>query len=490
MTKINNIKEQNIVDLAKSLLFEKLLVRLDGQFVGASAAISKKSHNFHLDKDLNYGEIFIRDNVPVMIYLLVDGKYEIVRHFLDSCLQLQSIEFQTRGIFPTSFTDVDNHLIADYGQKAIGRVCSVDATLWWPILAYIYVQRTGDEVWAIKKEVQIGLQRFLELILHPQFRDSPTLYVPDGAFMIDRPMDVWGNPLEIQTLLYASLSGAASLIKMDLEQKDSTQSNDFTEIQRHQFNYATAWLKRLRRYLLTHYWVNNQTIQVLRRRPTEEYGASIANEYNIQIETIPHWLQDWLGDNGGYLIGNIRTGRPDFRFFTLGNCLGAIFDIISPLQQRSLFALFLRNRRSLFAQMPLRICHPPLESKDWRLITGFDRKNLPWCYHNGGHWPCLLWFFVLALLRYQNHCDGLSINVSDSFEELLEESYQVFLVRLPQQQWAEYFDGPTGIWIGQQARVYQAWTIAGFLLVHHLLKVNPSDSSIMDLPKLSALKLN
>lgn len=101
-----------------------------------------------------------------------------------------------------------------------------------------------------------------------------------------------------------------------------------------------------------------------------------------------------------------------------------------------------------------------------------------------------MWFFVLALLRYQNHCDGLSINVSDSFEELLEESYQVFLVRLPQQQWAEYFDGPTGIWIGQQARVYQAWTIAGFLLVHHLLKVNPSDSSIMDLPKLSALKLN
>ncbi|MEI6379933.1 MAG: glycoside hydrolase 100 family protein [Cyanobacteriota bacterium ELA615] len=487
MKKTNYIQEQIIVNLAKSLLYEKALVKLDGQFVGARAAIARISQNVHSETDLNYGEIFIRDNVPVMIYLLIDGQYEIVQNFLNICLQLQSTEFQTKGIFPISFIDVNNQLIADYGQRAIGRICSVDATLWWPILAYFYVQRTGDQAWAIKTEVQIGLQRFLELILHPQFRDAPTLYVPDGAFMIDRPMDVWGNPLEIQVLLYASLISSVSLIKMDLEDKNSTQSNAFRDFQYHQFNYATVWLKRLKRYLLTHYWVNNKTIQVLRRRPTEQYGESITNEYNIQTETIPHWLQDWLGNQGGYLIGNVRTGRPDFRFFTLGNCLGAIFDIISPVQQRSLFTLFLRNRHSLFAQMPLRICHPPLESQDWRLITGFDRKNLPWCYHNAGHWPCLLWFFVLAILRYQNRYGDLSIDGSDSFELLLEESYQVLLERLPQQKWAEYFDGPTGIWIGQQARNYQTWTIAGFLLVHHFLKVNPADSSIMNLPNLNQI---
>ena len=489
MVKTSHIEEQIIVNLARSLLYEKALVKLDGQFVGAKAAIAKISQNINSKEDLNYGEVFIRDNIPVMIYLLIDGQYEIVRHFLNTCLELQSTEFQTRGIFPTSFIEVDHHLVADYGQRAIGRICSVDATLWWPILAYLYVQRTGDQDWAIKTEVQIGLQRFLELILHPQFRDAPTLYVPDGAFMIDRPMDVWGNPLEIQVLLYASLMSAASLIKIDLEKENSTQSDDFRQFQQHQFDYAIAWLKRLKRYLLTHYWVNNKTIQVLRRRPTEQYGESVTNEYNIQTETIPHWLQDWLGSQGGYLIGNIRTGRPDFRFFTLGNCLGAIFDIISPEQQRSLFSLFLRNRHSLFAQMPLRICHPPLESQDWRLITGFDRKNLPWCYHNGGHWPCLLWFFVLAILRYQSRYGDLSIDGSSCFEILLEESYQVLLERLPQQKWAEYFDGPTGIWIGQQARIYQTWTIAGFLLVHQFLKVNPADSNIMNLPNIRTLEL-
>jgi hypothetical protein len=486
-----NSFEQSIVKRAQSLLYDQALVKLDGEFVGALAAIPQKSRMTDPAKELNYGEIFIRDNVPVMIYLLVDGKYEIVRHFLDTCLKLQSQEFQTRGIFPTSFVEIQGQLIADYGQRAIGRVCSVDATLWWSILAYLYVQRTGDRAWAVKPAVQHGLQQFLALVLHPQFRDAPTLYVPDGAFMIDRPMDVWGNPLEIQVLLYGALIGAAALIKIDLEEKGCSphrsQSSPFTQSQIHQFRYALAWIKRLKRYLLTHYWVNNKTIQVLRRRPTEQYGESITNEYNIQTETIPHWLQDWLGTQGGYLIGNIRTGRPDFRFFTLGNCLGAIFDILSPVQQRSLFRLFLRNRDSLFAQMPLRICHPPLESKDWRLITGFDRKNLPWCYHNAGHWPCLLWFFIMAVLRYEQRHGHLAADGSALVDPLLQEAYELLLKRLPKQQWAEYFDGPTGIWMGQQARIKQTWTIVGFLLVHHLLKVNPADASIMSLPSLQSL---
>lgn len=487
MVTITDSQEQAIVKRAKSLLYDQALVKIDGQFVGALAAIPKITQKTDLAKDLNYNEIFIRDNIPVMIYLLIDGKYEIVKHFLDTCLKLQSQEFQTRGIFPTSFVEIDGKLTADYGQRAIGRVCSVDSTLWWAILAYIYVQRTGDRPWAVKSEVQMGLQKFLELILHPQFRDAPTLYVPDGAFMIDRPLDVWGNPLEIQVLLYGAIISATSLINMDLSQKSTTQSDTFTQYQRHQVRYGITWLKRLKRYLLTHYWVNNKTIEVLRRRPTEQYGELITNQYNIQTETIPHWLQDWLGSQGGYLIGNIRTGRPDFRFFTLGNCLGAIFDIISPSQQRSLFHLFLRNRDHLFAQMPLRITHPPLESKDWRLNTGFDRKNLPWCYHNSGHWPCLLWFFIVAVLRHEDRHGTLTSQGSPLMEALLQESYELLLNQLPQQKWAEYFDGPTGIWMGQQARINQTWTIAGFLLVHHFLKVNPADVNIMNLPSLSTI---
>ena len=71
--------------------------------------------------------------------------------------------------------------------------------------------------------------------------------------------------------------------------------------------------------------------------------------------------------------------------------------------------------------------------------------------------------------------------------EVLQSSYELLLQRLPQQGWAEYFDGPTGLWTGQQARLNQTWTITGLLLMHHLLRVNPADARIMDLPDLRAL---
>jgi beta-fructofuranosidase len=141
----------------------------------------------------------------------------------------------------------------------------------------------------------------------------------------------------------------------------------------------------------------------------------------------------------------------------------------------------LHNRDHLMAQMPMRICHPPMENEEWRDKTGSDPKNWPWSYHNGGHWPSLLWSFGGAVLlhRQRNHqSDPL---LADQLQGLLEECYRCQLNTLPRQQWAEYFDGPTGSWVGQQARTYQTWTIAGFLLMHHLLRVNPGDVALLDI---------
>ena len=104
-------------------------------------------------------------------------------------------------------------------------------------------------------------------------------------------------------------------------------------------------------------------MQILRRRPTEQYGDDQHfNEFNVQPQVVPSWLQDWLENRGGYLIGNIRTGRPDFRFYSLGNSLACIFGVLPPSEQRALFRLVLHNRQHLMAQMPMRICHPHMLS--------------------------------------------------------------------------------------------------------------------------------
>ncbi len=462
--------ESQVLQQAQSLLYQQAMVSMQGEWVGAIAAIPRrqtsKAQKAEHEGALNYGEIFIRDNVPVMTYLLLQNKTPVVKNFLTTCLHLQSHSHQTRGIFPTSFVEHDGELVADYGQRAIGRVVSIDATLWWVILANAYVNHSQDHDWAAQPQVQSGIQKFLDLILRPGFRESPTLYVPDGAFMIDRPLDVWGAPLEIQVLLYGALRSAANLLRHSPSPRPHTP------------HACIRYARNLRRHLLKHYWVTSRTVQVLRRRPTEQYGDGIQNEFNIQTETIPHWLQDWMGDRGGYLIGNIRTGRPDFRFFTLGNCLGAIFDVMSRNQQYALFRLIMRNQQHLVAQMPLRICHPPLDDVEWRKKTGYDRKNLPWCYHNGGHWACLTWFLVIAMQRQQ---PLMPEDLKYQVRSFLKECYELMLRQLPQQQWAEYHDGPTAYWIGQQARTYQTWTIVGFLLTHHFLHEDPKESHILDL---------
>ena len=109
--------------------FERSLIKIDGQIAGSVAALEHPANN----DALNYGEIFLRDNVPVMIYLLTQKRYDIVKKFLTVCLDLQSTSYQTRGVFPTSFVEESNELIADYGQRSIGRITSADASLWWPI---------------------------------------------------------------------------------------------------------------------------------------------------------------------------------------------------------------------------------------------------------------------------------------------------------------------------------------------------------------------
>ncbi len=451
--------------------FERTLVSVQGSLVGSVAALEHpRSHDA-----LNYGEVFLRDNVPVMLHLLLEGRFDIVRHFLSVCLDLQSSTYQTRGVFPTSFVEENGQLLADYGQRSIGRITSVDASLWWPILCWYYVKRSQDWEFGASQKVQRGVQLLLDLVMHPSFEGTPVLFVPDCSFMIDRPMDVWGAPLEVEVLLFGCLRSCGHLMEIARRDRSSRLLEQRLELTR-------QWIHDLRSFLLKNYWVTSKTMQVLRRRPTEQYGDhQHENEFNVQPQVIPDWLQDWLENRGGYLIGNIRTGRPDFRFYSLGNSLACLFGLLTAPQQRALFRLVLHNRSHLMAQMPMRICHPPMEAAEWMNKTGSDPKNWPWSYHNGGHWPSLLWSFGGAILQHQQSHPQADVLLMGQAKAMLEECYWSQLNQLPRQQWAEYFDGPTGTWVGQQSRTYQTWTIVGFLLLHHLLRVNPDDVSLLSI---------
>jgi hypothetical protein len=119
----------------------------------------------------------------------------------------------------------------------------------------------------------------------------------------------------------------------------------------------------------------------------------------------------------------------------------------------------------LVAHMPMKLCYPAVTERDWESVTGCDPKNVPWSYHNGGSWPVLLWSLTAAAQKTNRI-------------ELAQRAIQVAETYLIDDEWPEYYDGENGEIIGREARMYQTWTIAGYLVANYLIQ-NPEHLSLI-----------
>nr|AHD25653.1 neutral invertase 2 [Camellia sinensis] len=418
---------------------------------------------------LNYDQVFIRDFVPSALAFLLNGEGEIVKNFLLHTLQLQSWEKTVdcyspgQGLMPASFKvrpvplDGSNGafvdvLDPDFGESAIGRVAPVDSGLWWIILLRAYGKLTGDYTLQERVDVQTGIRLILKLCLTDGFDMFPTLLVTDGSCMIDRRMGIHGHPLEIQALFYSALRSSREMLIVNDGTKNLVAAVN---------NRLSALSFHIREY----YWVDMKKINEIYRYKTEEYSTDAINKFNIYPDQIPSWLVDWISEEGGYLIGNLQPAHMDFRFFTLGNLWSIVSSLGTPKQNEGILNLIEAKWDDFVAHMPLKICYPALEYDEWRIITGSDPKNTPWSYHNGGSWPTLLWQFTLACIKMKK-------------PELARKAIDLAEKRLSEDQWPEYYDTRSGRFIGKQSRLFQTWTIAGFLTSKMLLD-NPEMASLL-----------
>ncbi len=426
---------------------EKSIIYIDGKPVGTVAA-----HDPELDA-LNYDQCFVRDFVPSALAFLIEGEVEIVRNFLLATLTLQSHDphmdcFQPgAGLMPASFKveriDGKELLTGDFGEYAIAKVPPVDSALWWLILLRAYVKATGDLAFAHQREFQQGIKLILDLCLIPRFEMFPTMLVPDGAFMIDRRMGVYGYPLEIQVLFYGALRSAQELLVLENGGKQYLHN-------------VEQRLATLGYHVREYYWIDLQRLNEIYRYKEEEFGKEVANKFNIYSESIPLWLTEWLPETGGYLAGNLGPGRMDFRFFALGNLMAILVSLASKEESQQIMDLFTHRWHDLIGYMPVKICFPAVEGLEWRIVTGCDPKNIPWSYHNGGNWPVLLWMFAAAAQKTNR-------------PELAQKAIAIAAQRLSVDKWPEYYDSKNGRLIGKEARTLQTWTIAGFLVAQQLM---------------------
>ncbi len=430
-------------------LLDQSIITYQGEPIGTAAACDPSP------VAANYEECFVRDFVPSAIVFLLQGRSAIVRNFLLTVLRLRSQlqvmagHQRAQGLMPASFRVVNDgeseQIVADFGDRAIGRVAPVDSAMWWMFLLRAYRNVTGDQAFVERDDVQEAIRLTLDLYLKESFESAPTMLVPDASFMIDRRMGVYGHPLEIQSLYYAMLTIAGELLQPG-ERSDRLLA------------MAASRLQSLRSFVRLYYWLDRNRLNDIHRYQAEEFGTEAVNVLNVYPETIPQWLLDgWLPADAGYLVGNVGPGRIDFRFFALGNHLAILFGLATHEESAAIMNLYTRHWETLVGEMPLKLCYPALAGAEWRLLTGSDPKNAPWSYHNGGNWPVLLWTFVAAAMRAGR--DELAIRAWDAAAR-----------RLPGDGWPEYYDGVTGSLIGRRSNFHQVWSATAFLIAHHLLE--------------------
>jgi hypothetical protein len=460
---INELVTIKSVDQEAWEALEKSIIYYQGRPVGTVAAFDVSV------EALNYDQCFVRDFVSSALIFLIKGRAEIVRNFLEETLKLQPKERELdaykpgRGLIPASFKVVlingEECLEADFGEHAIARVTPVDSCLWWMILLRAYVMSTKDFSLAYQPEFQKGIRLIMELCLATRFDMYPTLLVPDGACMIDRRLGIYGHPLEIQTLFYAALRAARELLICKGNQ-------DIVEAIDNRLPLLCAHIRQ-------HYWIDINRLNAIYRFKGEEYGKTAVNLFNVYADSIPYYeLDKWLPKKGGYLAGNVGPSQLDTRFFSLGNLMAIISDLASVEQSQAIMNLIEKRWDDLVGDMPMKICFPALENEEYRTVTGCDPKNIPWSYHNGGSWPVLMWMLVAAAVKTNK-------------TNLAQMAIETAEARLSEDEWPEYYDGKKGRLMGKQARKYQTWTIAGFLLAKELM-ANPSYLPLVSFDELPA----
>lgn len=416
---------------------------------------------------LNYDQCFVRDFVSSALIFLIKGRTDIVKNFLEETLKLQPKEKALdaykpgRGLIPASFKVVsangEEFLEADFGEHAIARVTPVDSCLWWLILLRAYVVATNDSSLAYQPEFQTGIRLIMDICLANRFDMYPTLLVPDGACMIDRRMGIYGHPLEIQVLFFAALRAARELLICKGNQ-DIVEAIDNR-------------LPLLCGHIRQHYWIDINRLNTIYRFKGEEYGKAAVNLFNIYADSL-HYdeLDKWLPKKGGYFAGNVGPSQLDPRFFTLGNLMAIISDLSTEEQSQAIMNLIEKRWDDLVADMPMKICYPALQGEEYRVVTGCDPKNIPWSYHNGGSWPVLMWMLAAAAVKTKKL-------------HLAKKAIEIAQPKLSEDEWPEYYDGKKGRLIGKQARKYQTWTIAGYLLAQELTS-NPDYLPLISFDKL------
>ncbi|MCC7410901.1 MAG: glycoside hydrolase [Gammaproteobacteria bacterium] len=154
----------------------------------------------------------------------------------------------------------------------------------------------------------------------------------------------------------------------------------------------------------------------------------------------------------------------NFSFFgeegdVFGNLLAILFGLARGDRAAHILRAIAAARAD--APFPIRVTLEPIGQDHllWREYMGRHRQNVDWQYHNGGIWPFVGGFYVLALVTRGRGIDARAALVQLARANALNEW-----------QFNEWLHGRDGTPAGMPG---QSWNAAMFLLAHHVVCEHP-----------------
>jgi glycogen debranching enzyme len=143
-----------------------------------------------------------------------------------------------------------------------------------------------------------------------------------------------------------------------------------------------------------------------------------------------------------------------------GDVFGNLLAILCGLASDTMSERVIRvlDRSGAARPLPLRVVLNPIKPEDdlWRMYMERHQQNFEHQYHNGGIWPLVGGFWVMALAA-----SGKRARAWDALERLASAN------SLDEWRFTEWFHGGT---LAPSGMAGQSWNAAAFLLAHRMLQ--------------------
>jgi glycogen debranching enzyme len=378
----------------------ELLFKNTNQYGLMAASLSEKA------KDRRYVNIFGRDACICSLGMVASGDKRLIEIAKKSLLIL--VKYQSKlGQIPYSVNPAQKEVLFYYmGDK--------DSTLWWLIAVDFYNKHSGDK--KLKKKLEINVKKALSWLLYQDQNNCGLLEQCEASDWADL-MPSNGNVLYSNVLWYKVLE----IYKFENEKKLANEG-------------------------LNNLFFPFEADTNLNFFKKDSYRIKILDYLKTYTKKRPYYLN------------YISMFHGNERCDVFGNSLAILLGIADRKRSNNIINNIIKNKANKI--YPIRVLFPIIEKSDpdYREYLNHRKLNIPYGYHNGGIWPFVGGFWVMALKKA-----GREKLAWQELVKLAEAN------KANDWQFNEYFHGVIGKPMGMPG---QSWNAGTFLLAYHYLKGN------------------